>query len=121
MKKNILQFLVVIICFVLFAHFIPFIFTYPDKKARIHATESSLASIRGALGEVKEKYDRYPTEAEGLDAMRCLNVLGLDQFRMGGLPTDSWGTQFRYRVINGEPVVDSAGKDGMFDTKDDFK
>ena len=35
------------------------------------------------------------------------------------LPADAWGRQFRYRVVDGKPIIDSAGPDGNFGTDDD--
>jgi hypothetical protein len=32
---------------------------------------------------------------------------------------DPWGTPFRFRIVDGHPVVDSAGRDRKFDTGDD--
>lgn len=48
---------------------------------------------------------RYPDERGGLQAL-------LDARVIKTLPTDPWGAPYVYRLMNGEPVVKSLGKDG---------
>jgi hypothetical protein len=73
--------------------------------ARLVATIEARAERSGALP---------PAGHEGL-----VGEFISQSHRLGG-PVDSWGTLFRYRVENDTPVVESAGPDHEFGTKDDI-
>jgi len=60
---------------------------------------------------------RYPTEEEGLAVLLKPDRSGRNGY-MADLPLDPWGKAYRYRLIDGKPVIDSAGADGIFDTAD---
>ena len=38
----------------------------------------------------------------------------------GDVPLDAWGNKFRYRIVNGMPVIESSGPDGKPGTSDDI-
>jgi hypothetical protein len=37
------------------------------------------------------------------------------------MPLDPWGKNYRYEVVDGQPVIWSAGKDGVDHTADDIR
>ena len=93
-----------------------------QRCTRIGACVASINTLHTVVDVWRMDHGRYPTEAEGLDVllrdMREGNVgpyLGSKE-----LPRDPWGNPFRYRLIDEKPVIDSAGPDGKFGTKDDI-
>jgi hypothetical protein len=86
--------------------------TSPNPKAQFIAAQEQLAQFQEALRAFKQVHGRFPSLEEGLAA--CIQP---------GEPlrVDPWGHAYRYRLVEGQPVVDSAGPDGVFDTKDDIK
>ena len=87
--------------------------------ARVKATQASINNIHLAVDRFKVDNGRYPTEKEGLEILvnprPSWQIVGSN-----GIPTDPFGTPFRYTLTNGVPVVISAGPDRTFGTRDDI-
>jgi hypothetical protein len=85
---------------------------YGSTPGQFVAAQLQLAQFQDALRAFKKVHGRFPSPEEGLAA--CIEP---------GEPlrVDPWGRAYRYRLVQGQPVVDSAGPDGVFDTKDDVK
>jgi general secretion pathway protein G len=98
----------------------------PLPVARLDRSITQIANLRTALETFNNDCGRYPTAAEGLDALvNC--PPGLEKVwhkQMDEIPIDSWGNPFRYRspgLRNPDSYdLDSAGPDGIFDTPDDI-
>ena len=88
----------------------------------VTATRRTIADIRQACNAYKLDCGTPPTEALGIRAL--IDSTGTPQWRgpymQGDLPRDAWGIEFRYRLIDGKPAIDSAGPDGKFGTPDDI-
>jgi len=80
--------------------------------------------LTDAIECYKLDFKNYPTEAEGL---KVLIVKQKNKHYNGPylnskeLPLDSWGTPYRYRLVSDKPLIESAGSDTIFGTKDDLK
>ena len=85
------------------------------KNAARMATQTSIKIIYQELETLRKNTGRYPTEEEGIPKM-ISHVQGFPKIT----PKDAWGDNFRYRLVNGKPVIDSAGGDGAFNTADDI-
>ena len=98
---------------------------YPsDEECRISVVRANQAALKTAVDLYEVDTGAYPTEAQGLGVLAANP--GVKTWRGpyirtqdGKLPTDPWGHQFRYRLVEGRPVIDSPGPDGVFDTDDD--
>ena len=92
-----------------------------DGKSIISSTRARIASIKTACDVFEVDTGQYPTEAQGLQALLVdpgvTNWQG--PYLRGGIPTDAWGNDFRYRLVKGEPAIDSPGPDHLFGTADD--
>ncbi len=82
--------------------------------------------ILTALQMYKLDNGYYPSVEQGLEALTTKPISGNipeNYPKTGGLtitPLDPWGTHYRYRIMNNEPIVDSAGPDLLFNTGDDI-
>ena len=67
----------------------------------------------------KDGHGFYPLESNAMTDLitdeYCRKILKSTNL------VDPWGTVFRYRLVYGRPVVDSAGPDKRFDTADDIR
>ena len=79
------------------------------------ATQASREYLTAAIEDFRSANGRYPTRAEGFLILVKSGII------KGGIPCDPWGTQFQYDLVDGKPVVISAGRDREFGTKDDIK
>ncbi len=93
--------------------------------AKIKATLVSLDMIKQALNTFEVDQDRFPTTAEGLEAL-VHQPAGTTDWHpyLEKLPSDAWGHPFVYRCpsTTGKPFYDlySIGPDGKDGTADDI-
>ncbi len=91
-----------------------------DKIAKIQITE-----LEGALQYFSFEMGRYPTTAEGLDAL-VQNTSNSEAWKgpyvEKGLPKDPWGKPYAYRSPgqHGDFDIFSFGADGVEGTDDDI-
>jgi general secretion pathway protein G len=97
-------------------------------RPKIASAQSDIAIIRIALSGFKLDDDRYPTTAEGLNALiaKPPGTAGpaADWPFLEKIPNDPWGHPYIYRCPSTDPKKDydllSAGPDGKEGTADDF-
>jgi hypothetical protein len=89
-----------------------------NKYNKIHPVREQCRNFEDAINLYKALYGAYPSESNALtivindkDCRKLLKNTNLD---------DPWGTSFRFRIVDGHAVVDSAGLDRKFDTPDDI-
>jgi hypothetical protein len=92
-------------------------------ECRISCTRSIISALVCACDIYVLDTGEYPAEEYGLSAlMTNPGVENRDgpyiRSKDNALPTDAWGFEFRYRLIDGKPVIDSCGPDGIFGTDD---
>lgn len=80
-------------------------------------SKMAIDQVRLALDLFRMDTGRYPTEEEGLGVL-VNHGSGRSPY-LTALPHDPWGQPYRYRLPDGQPLVDSAGPDGRYDTPDD--
>jgi len=95
----------------------------PQEECTV-STRTVIRSLETACEVFEVDTGRYPTEQQGLmTLLRDPDVTNWSgpyiRTPDNSLPTDFWEQQFRYRLVGGKPVIDSAGPDGIFGTKDD--
>jgi hypothetical protein len=85
---------------------------------KVHPVQEQCRNFQDAINVYKTLYGSYPSGSNALasiikdeDCRKLLKNTNLD---------DPWGTPFRFKIIGGHPVVDSAGEDRKFDTPDDI-
>jgi len=90
-------------------------------SGRISAVASEIAAIRTAIDVFHLDCGVYPTETQGLSALReDPGIPGwTGPYLRGGDPQDPWGNAYRYSLTNETYIVLSAGPDGVFGTGDD--
>jgi len=92
------------------------------KKGKIRAARSMAYEISKSLELFNLDYSRYPTPAEGLNAL-VNPPRGGDPY-LKNLPVDPWGNEYLYinpgEVNKGQPDVRSKGPDGVPFTEDDI-
>lgn len=79
-------------------------------EARADATGNQLLATQAALKTFYVKKGQYPARLEEL----------VESGVTDELPADAWKKPLQYRVVNGKPVVSSAGKDHEHGTEDDL-
>lgn len=91
-----------------------------SDKARIKTTETALATVSNALDMYKIDNSRYPTTAQGLDALTTPPADAKNYpeggYIKGGYPTDGWDNELQYVAPGSEGrVYDlfSLGADGQ--------
>ncbi len=90
-----------------------------------HPTRASLDMLKQALNNFEVDHDRFPTTAEGLDAL-VHRPPGMPDWhpRLEKIPLDAWGHPFVYRkpTTTGQQFYDlySLGPDGQDATPDDI-
>lgn len=120
--------LVLVILAVLAAVIVPK-FSGRSQQARETAAKADIAALELALDVFETDIGRYPTRAEGLDAL-VTEPAGLQQgvwkgyLKRGGVPTDPWGSTYVY-VQPGVHNTDgydlcSPGPDRQEGTEDDI-
>lgn len=71
-----------------------------SDKAKVQSTEVQLSSISNALELYRVDNSRYPTTAQGLEALRTPveNAKNFPEggYIKGGYPTDGWGNDLQY-------------------------
>ncbi|MGP1347531.1 MAG: type II secretion system major pseudopilin GspG [Phycisphaerales bacterium] len=74
------------------------------EKAKVTTSEAQMSTLASALEEFRTVAGRYPTEAEGLDALVRMPT-GMDAESWKGpylqretVPTDGWGRAYVYRT-----------------------
>ena len=94
----------------------------PHGQPRKHFAHASITDILTGLHCFKKDTGRFPTMKEGLYALATNSgIIHWNGPYLRPVVPDPWNTPFRYRLMNGDPVVDSAGPDKEFDTSDDIK
>lgn len=93
-------------------------------------TQAEIENLKVALGLFELNAGRYPTNAEGLQALAAQPGHGAktlwERQYLEYLPRDAWGREFRYacppagEADAGRFEIVSAGEDGVFDTRDDI-
>jgi type II secretory pathway pseudopilin PulG len=114
--RNILITIVILLFAGLSVRLIPALFE--KKRAEgIYPVRVQCRNFEDAINLYKANYGAYPSESNALSIIvkddDCLKLLKSTNLN------DPWGTPFRFRIIGGHAVVDSAGKDRKFDTSDD--
>jgi len=110
---------VIAIIGVLAALIVPKIMSRPDE-ARAVAAKQDIATLMQALNLYRLDNGRYPTTAQGLEALvKCPTISPVpNNCKADGyldrLPTDPWGAQYQYLSpgTHGEVDIFSYGKDG---------
>jgi len=77
-------------------------------------SRASLKAAREALEAYQRKNGTYPTQ------LKDVNDLQPRWFRRRIVTVDAWGTPLRFRIVDGNPIVTSAGPDRQCDTADDL-
>lgn len=75
------------------------------NDAKVERAKLDLRTLHSNLTSFYVKTGKYPSEAEGLEAL--VNARMID-----ALPDDPWGNAYLYRMAAGTPIVESYGKDG---------
>lgn len=97
----------------------------PQAEAPIKSTRTSIGMIKLALNTFWNDHGRFPTNAEGLDALvhQPPDVAEWHPY-LEKLPPDAWNQPFVYRCpsTTGQPLYDiySIGPDGQDGTADDI-
>jgi general secretion pathway protein G len=109
---------VVVIMGILAALVVPKLMGRTDD-ARIQAARQDIATLMQALKLYRLDNRKYPTTAQGLQALVTKPASGADGWKSGGyiekLPKDPWGNSYQYLSpgIKGEIDVLSFGADGQ--------
>jgi type II secretion system protein G len=76
-------------------------------RARPAATKAQIAAFLAALENYKSDVGEFPTEAQGLRALRIdPGVSGWNgPYLVNDVPADPWGEPYKYRVTDGKPRV----------------
>ena len=121
-----------IACLFLLLAFLAFIFIVPQFTRRIEGNIhnrhplAELANLSNALENFEIDTGRYPTTAEGLDALvhRPPDTPNWAHKYLDEIPLDKWGHPFIYRSPGRKRPdsfdLSSPGKDGIPDTPDDI-
>ncbi|MFZ0429378.1 MAG: type II secretion system major pseudopilin GspG [Acidobacteriota bacterium] len=88
------------------------------SKGKTNIAKVQIADLEGALGLFRFDVGRYPTTAEGLNAL--LENPGLDNWSgpyltKSSLPKDPWGHEYQYRApgMHGDFDLYCLGADGI--------
>lgn len=91
-----------------------------SDKARVKTTETALATVSNALDMYKIDNSRYPTTAQGLDALTTPPADAKNYpeggYIKGGYPTDGWENEMQYVAPGSESRpydLFSLGADGQ--------
>lgn len=90
-----------------------------EHAKAIYPVQLDCTHFEDAIDAYRIVHGVYPSESNGL------RLIVEDKEYRKVLPdtnlNDPWGTPFKFRIIDGHPVVDSAGPDHKFDSSDDIK
>lgn len=81
------------------------------EKRRRETTAATAKTIWAAMASFRQENGRLPSAAEGLSVL-------VPKY-LAAVPSDAWGTPFRYGLADGRPRLQSAGSDRRFDTYPD--
>jgi general secretion pathway protein G len=101
-------------------------FTSAAGASRRTATSAEIANLKSALDTFEVDNSRYPSTAEGLDALvNCPSgLVATWNKQLDSVPLDRWSHPFEYQgpdtATDGEFNIISAGPDGVFGTPDDI-
>lgn len=90
------------------------------QRMRTNATLCSIETLRTAFTDYRLDVGELPPTNEWVHALTEWHrekQAGI--IRTIQTPVDAWGNEFRYQVLEGKPIIESAGPDGVFDNKDD--
>lgn len=111
---------VAVYCVLIWVH------TPPPERASHGKGITVVSNLKNALDQFEIDNGRYPTTAEGLDAL-VHQPKGLTTWTSKSIdevPVDKWGTAFHYQGPDtlgpGEYNIISAGPDRVFGTADDI-
>ena len=99
------------------------------KEAKVATAKTQINSLRTALASFEMDCDRFPTAAEGLQALveRPTGMSETTRWRKyltkSKVPVDPWGNDYIYRcpgVVNEDYDIVSRGPDGKEGTDDDI-
>ena len=97
------------------------------KAAKIGTTKIQMANLKASLGEFEVHAGRFPTTAEGLDALlKKPSDLSDDQWTgpyVDSTPKDGFSKPFEYKCPSDHGKdydITSAGPDGKFGSADDI-
>ena len=81
------------------------------RNARVAVTKTQIAAFLVALGRYQSDVGEFPTESQGLQALRINpGVPGWNgPYYPRDVPVDPWGAPYRYRLVSGLPQVVSLG------------
>ena len=115
--RNVLITIFVLLFVGLSARLIP---AWLDKKRAdgIYPIREQCRRFEDAVNLYKANYGAYPSESNAMGVV--INDMDCRKLLTNTNLNDPWGTPFRFRVIDGHAVVDSAGKDREFNTSDDI-
>ena len=85
-------------------------YVHSSADARAIAAKSQIDQLQSALGSYLLDTGQFPTEAQGLEALRT--DPGVESWRgpyvQKGIPADPWGAPYVYRLIDGKPQIDDS-------------
>jgi general secretion pathway protein G len=99
--------------------------SYYKELAHSHLARMQIPPIEEAIQDFKKDTSRFPTTAEGLDALAHNpgNLVGWNgPYWPGGVPLDPWGRAYIYKCPGDHGLFDlySSGHDGVAGTDDDI-
>ena len=98
----------------------PKVYIRSPGRPKLGISEGDIRLLLVACEQFRHDTGRYPVTEEGLSVMT--NVPGIPRWHgpyLKELAKDPWGNAHRYELRDGEPVIISAGPDGLFNTEDD--
>jgi general secretion pathway protein G len=88
------------------------VFVGEARRAQRHRAELDLRNLQAGLDRYREKYGRYPSSAEGFQALVGARF-------HSEAPRDPWGREYLYRLEGETPVVTTYGADGAAGGEDE--
>lgn len=94
-----------------------------ENRMRRAATVARMSAYHAALQVMRDDCGFFPADTTGLNAL--IRNPGNDRWkgpylREPELIPDAWETEIRYSLVDGVPVLCSAGPDTKFGTEDDI-
>ena len=90
------------------------------QRARPLAAKAQIANFLVALDDYQSDVGAYPTESQGLQALRTNpGVRGWNgPYMPQDIPLDPWGMAYRYRLAAGHPqILTGEGKESAVPTR----
>ncbi len=119
-QSGLIEIMVVIVILAILAGLVVPKVVGQSDKARVKTTETALATVSNALDMYKVDNSRYPTTAQGLDALTTPPAEAKNYpeggYIKGGYPTDGWENELQYVApgSEGKPYdLFSLGADGQ--------